>query len=293
MRGIIPAMASLNQVLSESLSMGADGTARLTLASALQGFPEAAHGGGIVAAFDAAAARGIPPTTPRTVAVQIQKSIPLETPLPLAIRASGGDVTLVLGDHGQPLARGRVTPAAADPAPQWGATVPAGEGRAVPTSRGCVACGSENPLGLRVRLRFDKRWVWSEYRPPDTCLTPDGRIAPALFSVLLDEMAWWLGALASGEAGVTTELTVTLRRPSQLFGNTLLALGARDRVTAAGERGHFWKTEAAVLASDGALLASGAITFAGSRAYSKRRIPRLLTMNPPETLRPIFPKYVP
>lgn len=273
--------------------MGADGTGRLTLAAALQGFPEAAHGGGILAALDAAAARQIPPPTPRTIAVQIDKSVPLETSLPLVARASGDEVTLVLGDHGQPLAHGHATRVAAEPAPQWGWTGPTDKGLRVPTSRGCVACGSENPLGLRVRLRFDDRWVWSEHRPPDTYRTSDGRIAPALFTVLLDEMAWWLGALASGEAGVTTELTVALHRPSQLFGNTLLAVGARDRVTAVGGRGHFWKTEAAVLASDGARLASGAITFAGSRAYSKRRIPRLLTMNPPETLRPIFPKYVP
>ena len=289
----MPTMASIEQVIAEGLTTGADGSGRLTLAAALQGFPEAAHGGGIVAALDAAAARRIPPTTPRTIAVQIQKSVPLETSLPLVARASGDEVTLVLGDHGQPLARGRVRPAAVEPAPQWGATVPTDEGRAVPISRGCVACGSENLLGLRVRLRFDERWVWSDCRPPETYRTSDGRIAPACFTILLDEMAWWLGALAAGEAGVTTELTVAFHRPSQLFGGTLLAVGARDRVTAVGERGHFWKTEAAVLASDGALLASGTITFAGSRTYSKRRIPGLLTMNPPETLRPIFPKYVP
>jgi len=286
-------LTTIERALADCLSLDADGRGRLRLAATFQGFPETAHGGGILAALDLAGARWINATTPRTIAAQIQKTVPLEIAVPLAAHAAGPDVNLVLGDDGQPLARGRVTPSAPGPAPRWEGASPGGNGRGLPLSRGCVACGTENPLGLRIRLRFDDRWVWSEYRPPETYRTPDGRIAAALYTVLLDEMAWWLGALASGEAGVTTEISVTLHRPAHPFGARLLALGARERVAAVGERGHFWKTETVVLGSDGALLASGAIMFAGSRAYSKRLIPRLLALNPPERLRAIFPRYVP
>ena len=281
-------------MLGECLSLNPDGRGRLTLAGVLQGFPETAHGGGILAALDLAGARWInPATTPRTITAEIQKSVPLETTLPLGVQVTATEVSLVLGDDGQALARGRVTLAAPEPGSRRNREIPAGRGRGLPTSRGCIACGSENTVGLRIQLHFDDRRVWSEYRPPETYRTSDGRIAPALYTVLLDEMAWWLGALASGEAGVTTELVVTLHRPGHPFGETLLAIGARDRVTATGERGHFWKTETAILASDCALLASGAITFAGSRAYSKRLIPTLLAINPPESLRPIFPRHIP
>lgn len=288
-------MTGIDHVLAECLSLAAEGRGHLTLAATLQGFPETAHGGGVLAAFDLTAARWInASTTARMVTAQIQKSIPLRTSLPLKVEASERDVTLTLGDDGRPLARGRVTLAAGDPTPVWnGWSGPPEKSLSFPTARGCLACGSENPIGLRVRLRFDDRWVWAEYRPPETYRASDGRIAPALFTVLLDEMAWWLGALAAGEAGVTTDINITLHRPAHPFGEPLLAVGPRDRVVATHPRGHFWQTETAVLAGDGALLASGAITFAGSRVYSKRLIPQLLTNNPPESLRPIFPTHVP
>ena len=38
----------------------------------------------------------------------------------------------------------------------------------------------------------------------------DGTLAPLALTTLLDEAAFWLGALATGEAGMTTELRVTL-----------------------------------------------------------------------------------
>src|SRR5574337_942999 len=284
---------TIEDALAECLTLNGDGSGSLTLARTLQGFPDTAHGGGILAALDRAAWRWIAPTTPRTIAAEIHKTVPLETALPLSVRGAASGVALVLGDDGRPLVRARVTPAPAKPAP-WGERPgPAGEGRGVGISRGCVACGIENAIGLRLQLRFDERWVWCDRHPPETFRTAEGRIAPALFTVLLDEMAWWLGALASGEAGVTTKIAVTLHHPAQPWGEALLAIGPRDRVAVAGERGHFWKTETAVFAEDGALLASGAITFAGSRAYSKQLVPRLLALNPPERLSPIFPKYVP
>ncbi len=287
-------MTGIEGVLAGCLDLNAEGRGQLTLAATLQGFPETAHGGGVLAAFDLAAARWINATTAaRTVGAQIQTSIPLRTSLPLTVRASAEEVSLTLGDR-KTLARGVVTLAAPGPPPAWnGWDGPPEKSFGFPTARGCLACGTENPVGLRVQLRYDDRWVWSEYRPTETYRTEDGRIAPALYTVLLDETAWWLGALACAEAGVTTELTVTLHRPAHPFGGALLAVAPRDRVTAADACGHFWKTETAILAPDGALLASGAITFAGSRVYSKRLIPQLLGNNPPESLRPIFPAHVP
>ena len=288
-------MTGIDRVLAQCLSLDPAGRGHLTLAATLQGFPETAHGGGVLAAFDQVATRRIDAAgAGRMVTAQIQKSIPLQTSLPLTVQAMAGEVTLTLGDDAKPLARCRVTRVLTEAAPPLnGWSGPPEKSLGFPTAKGCLACGAENPVGLRVRLRFDDRWVWSEYRPPETYGTPDGRIAPALYTVLLDEMAWWLGALASGEAGVTTEINITLHRPAHPFGEPLLAVGLRGRVAVTDEKGHFWKTETAVPAPDGAVLASGAITFAASRVYSKRLIPQLLKTNPPESLGPIFPNYLP
>jgi len=111
--------------------------------------------------------------------------------------------------------------------------------------------------------------------------------------VLLDETAWWLGALASGEAGMTTEIRVTLERPDHPFGEPLVALGRRDRVARLDRKGHFWKTETGVFTSGADRLASAEIIFAASRIYSRSLIPTLLLTNPPESVRRIFPGYVP
>ena len=288
-------MASIDRVLAECLSLAAEGKGQLTLAATLQGFPETAHGGGVLAAFDQVAARWLNAAgAARMVKAQIQKTIPLQTPLPLTVKALGREITLTLGDDGKPLARCRVTRGVTEATlPLNGWSGPPEKSLGFPTARGCLACGTENPIGLRVRLRFDDRWVWSEYHPSETYRAADGGIAPALFTVLLDEMAWWLGALATGEAGVTTDIHIMLHRPTHPFGKPLLAVGPRDRVAVTDEKGHFWRTETAVLAADGTLLASGAIVFAGSRAYSKRLIPQLLKTNALESLRPIFPTHVP
>jgi hypothetical protein len=288
-------VVGIDRLLGECIRLDADGRGQLTLASTLQGFPDTAHGGGVLAAFDLAALHRLDGSAAeRTVAAQIQRSVPLGTSLPLRLEASDGEVSVSLGDDARPLARGRVRPVAADAGLTWeGWSGPPEKGQGVPTARGCLACGTENPVGLRVGLRFDERSVWTEYRPRETYRGADGRIAPALFTVLLDEMAWWLGALATGEAGVTTDIRVTLHRPAHPGGDRLLAVGARERVTPLDARGRYWRTETAVLAADATPLASGAITFAGSRAYSRRLVPQLLRTNPPESVRAIFPAHVP
>lgn len=288
-------MSGIDRLVAGCLSLAADGTGSLTLAGVLQGFPDTAHGGGVLAVFDLVAARRVDgPARARTVSAQIQRSVPLETRLPLASEALLPDVALTLGEAARPLARGLVSLAPPAPGPAWdGWRGPTAGSLGFPTSRGCLACGSDNPMGLRVRLRFDEEWVWAEYDPPETYRTADGRLAPALFTVLLDEAAWWLGALAAAEAGVTTDLRVRLHRPGHAFGGPVLAVGPRRRVAATDRRGHFWRTETAVLDAGGAPLASAEIIYAASRVYSRRLVPDLLRDNPPESLRPIFPAYVP
>ena len=72
------------------------------------------------------------------------------------------------------------------------------DGFPVPISRSCFACGIDNALGLRAQLRHDAGvvgGVWS----PDAKHHVDGVVTPVALTTLLDEAAFWLGALASGQ----------------------------------------------------------------------------------------------
>jgi hypothetical protein len=282
-------VTSIELLLARSLSQNA-----LTFAPALQGFPDAAHGGGVLAALDLTAGQWLDRSRPRLIAARIQRSVPLETPLPLAASPSGQGVVFTLDYDGRTLVNGTIAPMLPARQPTWDGWSGLAEasGFELPISRGCLACGPENPSGLQIRLRFNDQWVWSDYRPREVYRTADGCLASALFTVLLDEIAWWLGALTSGEAGVTTDLRVTLERPDYLFGEPLLALGRRDRVDLADRKGHFWKTEAGIFTAGGGRLARAEIIFAGSRAYSRTLIPQLSLTNSQEVLRRVFPKYI-
>src|SRR5262249_60252604 len=86
-------------------------------------------------------------------------------------------------------------PAASAPAP-------------LPVSLTCFACGLENPRGLRAQLAFDVGAVTGAWVPRPGFVRDDGRLSPIALTTLLDEAAFWLGGLAAGEAGMTTEALV-------------------------------------------------------------------------------------
>lgn len=289
-------MTTIDELLTPRVSPGASNTEALAFPSVLQGFPETAHGGSVLAAFDRLALPEVGQEgTPRRITARIQKPVPLETMLSLALAKSGSGAALTLARESRLLAEGVVEPVALsnEEGLRWNGRNESGEkGWALPTSTGCLACGRENPIGLRLQLRFDEEMVWIGYRPPETFRTPSGHLAIAFFTVVLDEVAWWLGALASEEAGVTTEISVTLDRPFRVFGEPVAVFGRRDGATPADQKGRYWRTEAAVFSAAGERLAWGRVIYAASRVYSSRLIPKMLAVNSPESLRRVFPRHV-
>src|SRR5262249_3083297 len=115
-------------------------------------------------------------------------------------------------------------------------------GDPLPISSGCFACGVDNSLGLHARLFFDEGAVWTRWRPRDAMAGVDGSLAPVAMTALLDEAAFWLGALASGESGMTTELAVSLHEPVP-FGIDIDVSGARRAARQRPDDGRFWDTE--------------------------------------------------
>ncbi len=273
----------------EDLLAGSAAPDSLTLPEAFQGLPDMAHGGTVLAAFDAMA-RVRDRARPREIFGHYRRKVPLNTRLPLDVRDSGSESAFRLSDGRELLAEGWVR--AADPSPER-PEPPGnlGDGLPLPVATRCFACGTENPLGLQVGLRFDERRVWTEYLPREPFRTSDDRLTTAALTTLLDETAFWLGALASGESGMTTELRVTLHRPQVEFGKPLIVVGEREQAVPRAGDPRYRETVAAILSAEGELLASARITFVAVRGAAKRLIAGILKQNPPEVLRRIFPTY--
>ena len=163
----------------------------------------------------------------------------------------------------------------------------------LPLSKTCFACGTDNTLGLRVQLAIDDDSVHGVWTPRDEFrIGADGRLAPVALTTLLDETAFWLGAAASGESGMTTELRVRLH-PPVAFGTAIIVGGARAGVRARTDDPRYWDTSVAAWDDSGTLVATAAITFVAVRGAARKLVNGLLAVNPPDVLRKVFPAYVP
>src|SRR5687768_5508083 len=227
-------MTTTDAALRDAVSGDGD-AAVLTLDPAFQGLPDTAHGGTVLAAFDALAAwRGA-----HAVIGHYRKRVPLGAPLPLKIRRTQAAVGFqVLDDTRALLVEGAVI--AAPPAASAGIMPPAA-GEPLPVSSRCFACGVDNPLGLQARLVFDADSVWAQWPPLARFRRDDGALAPVALTTLLDETAFWLGALATGEAGMTTELRVTLHDAARAD-ETITVVAARASARARADDARYWDT---------------------------------------------------
>src|SRR5207248_1858845 len=84
---------------------------------------------------------------------------------------------------------------------------------------------------------------------------------PLALTTLLDEAAFWLGALASGESGMTTELTVTLHGDPTGAGAIVVG-GERAATRPRANDPRYWQTRLHARDETGRLLATATITFA-------------------------------
>jgi hypothetical protein len=271
-------------------AVAGDGAERvLTLDRAFQGLPDTAHGGSVLAAFDLVADRN----GPRRLEGHYLRRVPLGAPLRLRAHDAGDGCRLEVLERDAVLVRGLVAggDGAADGAPGAVVTPPADGARPLPISRSCFACGTDNALGLGVRLRADDDAVGGTWTPrPGFAM--DGALAPLALTTLLDEAAFWLGALATGEAGMTTELRVTLHaRPAA--GAPVSVRGARAAVRARADDPRYLDTVLAACDADGRLVATATITFVAVRGAARRLVTGMLAVNAPDVLRAVFPGYAP
>jgi len=260
----------------------------LTLDGALQGLPDTAHGGSVLALFDLVAAPG----GPRRLDGHYLKRVPLGVPLRLRTRRGPDGCHLELSERDAVLVRGRVAAAAPPDGTNAVVPLPADDAMALPISRTCFACGVDNALGLRARLRADADAVGGTWTPRPGFADAGGRLAPVALTTLLDEAAFWLGALATGEAGMTTELRVTLHAEAAA-GSAITVAGARAAVRPRADDPRYTETVLTARDADGRLVASAAITFVAVRGAARRLVTGMLAVSEPELLRRVFPSYTP
>jgi hypothetical protein len=295
------------EVMAAAARLEPDGRGRLLAPASLQSWPGIVHGGGLVALLDAAARALGAVDGPRRLEGRLTSSVPVETALDLEGHTERGVATVTILERGQPLTSVTVDAGAAgdaggpgaagadaadpaEPAPrEW--TAAGREGWPMPLSDQCLACGAHNPLGLQLGLRFDTDGVWARFRPRAPWRGPGDRLDPALAPVLLDEVAWWLGALVTKEGGLTNRIAVTLLRPDAAVPGPITAVGRFADVTPVDRRRTFWRTRAGLLAADGTPLAVASIVFRPGAEYSARQMSFFRARTDPAIFARMFPGY--
>jgi hypothetical protein len=276
---------TIDEALRQATAEAARGV--VTFPADLHGFPGTAHGGAVAAVFH----RLTLPRPPVALRVELIRGVPTATALGLRTGSAGATARLALM-HGQrslaeaTLHRDGLEPPDITPLrDRWRRDHDAAE--EVPGTTTCLACGSANPLGLQIRFLANERFLWREYTPLPTYRTRDGA-HPALALILLDELGWWLGALAQRECGVTTDVQITLFEA--IPDAPLLVIGDRTAVRNDGDpRGRYSRVSGALLGPDGELLATADVRFAGSRAYTRRLVEPFLGTTPIDALARWFP----
>lgn len=260
----------------------------VTFPADLQGFPGTVHGGAVAAALHRLAL----PLPPVEVHLALLRGVPTVVELRLRTGSAGATARLALLQGERLLAEATVRREGVD-RPESEAARAAwaaghADGQELPRTTTCLACGSANPLGLDLRLRASDRFLWQEYPPRPPYRTRDGTVHPALAFIGLDELGWWLGALALGECGVTTDVRITLVRP--IPDAPLLFLGDRAAVARDDDdRERYCRSRGLLLDPGGRILAASDIRFAGSRAYTRRLLEPFLATTPLDRLARWFP----
>ncbi len=227
---------------------------------------------------------------PRRVGGRLTSSVPTETALDLQVDRGADAIGLTILQGGHTLTSGSVAdlPAAPATARAWNG---GGGGSPLPMSDYCLACGAGNPLGLHVALSFDEDGVWARLTPREPWRAVGDRLHPALAPVVLDEVAWWLGALVMKEGGLTNRLAVGLHEPDAPFDGALVASGRFADVTPLDRKRTFWRTESTLSTSSGTLIATASIVFRGGTDYSERQMAYFKPRTPPEVFGKMFPNY--
>lgn len=117
-------------------------------------------------------------------------------------------------------------------------------------NQGCFACGTQNPIGLKLTFREEGDSYIANFTPGPEHQGYDGIVHGGIISTLLDEiMARYI--YAKGLNGVTAKLEVRFRQPTPIG----VPLTISGRIV--GQRGKLYEMTGTVALPDGIVTAEG------------------------------------
>ncbi|MFN0150003.1 MAG: hypothetical protein ACKVU1_04715 [bacterium] len=299
--------------------------AHLVVPADLQGPRDVTHGGAVttflveLARLRAAqTSRSDPTEAPFVVDASFHKELRVETRAVARAIAADDDESecSVERDDGSPIARARVGRARQDDlaalaeraggerlvellaranehraADTRNAPIPERAPDEVPGTAMCLSCGFANPRGLRFRYHADDAAVWKRLALPSHFLSRSRAAFHGAAAIALDEIGWWLGALAFGGCGVSTRLRVVCD-PEALADSPLLIAGNRRDAAPADAKGRFWTSRARIFNASGRCAAAATILFAGSHAYTRAMLADLADASDSAAINRVFPRLV-
>ena len=210
------------------------------------------HGGGLVAILDAATRALGTRDAPRVIEGRLTASVPIATALVLdgSARAEGGARHRPPGGPDAHLGLGARLRPAPEPAPRGRRGGAARLGSSADVG-GLSRVRARNPLGLQRRSASTRTACGRAWRRARPGWPEPGRAHAALAPVLLDEVAWWLGALIMREGGLTNRIQVTLDAAALPAAGPLLAAGRFADVEPVDRKRTFWRTAARCFDAEG------------------------------------------
>jgi acyl-coenzyme A thioesterase PaaI-like protein len=135
----------------------------------------------------------------------------------------------------------------------------------LPSSRGCFVCGTENPIGLKVRFDRTAAGVQTAVRPGLHFQGFDGVLQGGVAAGLLDDAMWYAIFAATETLTMTVELTVRYKAPVPVETDLVVT----GRLTE--QRRKLYTCAAAITGPDGQVLAEAIGKFMPApRSMSER-----------------------
>ncbi len=131
----------------------------------------------------------------------------------------------------------------------------------LPTSRDCVICGKDNPIGVKLRWEPTPTGVSATTLMPEHFQGFKGVLHGGLVCALLDDAMWWAIYTTRKAVTLTAEITVRYKAPVSVA--SPLTVRA-DLVEARGSR--IFSTSGQVLNAEGKVLAEATGKFMAAPA---------------------------
>jgi uncharacterized protein (TIGR00369 family) len=98
----------------------------------------------------------------------------------------------------------------------------------IPYSNDCYVCGCKNPIGLKIKFKFEGKKTIAEFTPGIEHQGYPGVLHGGIISALLDETMGWAPTLITRRMCMTAELNVRYLKPTPIDRKLIVTGEATD-----------------------------------------------------------------